>query len=669
MAADVTPPRSRPLRIAAWAAGLLIGLPLALIVLLLAVILVGANTGAGRRLIERQATALTGGLVGIEGLGGRFPDALTVRRITVNDGRGPWLAIDRLVLDWSPLRLLTGTVHVELASAGLIDALRLPVPGPNARPAPPARPGAKSGLHLGILIDRLRVDRLAVEAPVAGTAVAAALDGHVRIADLAPLLDGAAIGRLPDTDLGLRLARLDHPGGLDLAARVAPSRLALHLRVDDPAGGLVTALGHLPILDPLALSLDLDGPRDAERLALSGTAGAPATGVLTLGAHGTVDLLRPRFDVALAVHAPAMQPMPGIAWTKVALDAHLARHPAGAGRAGHGWCWTSSPPTAPASAGSPPASTAGRPWVRCTCTPCWTGCACPDPQPTLLAAAPLTLDATLDPHAAGRPLDLTVSHPLLGVSGHVLTAAPQRGQLALHLPDLAPFAGHRRHRAGRSRRPRRELLPGRAQGRPQPVRTDRHHRRAAAGGGADRARWADHARSASRDGTALALRQLRLDGQALHLAASGTDIAGVLAAQFSLALPSLQRALPSLRGALTVAGTATRPAARPRRPPRRRRRPRHRHHGDRPAASGGGRAAPAVGAGRHRHARRQPRPRADRAEGGGRAAGRRGAAPRAGHAVLEERRRSCRHDAAGRREGAAGQASTCAWRGWPTSAR
>ena len=557
MSGQARSPRSRALRIAAWAAGLLIGLPLALVALLLAVILVGANTGAGRRLIERQAGALTGGLVGIQGLGGRFPDALTVARITVNDSHGTWLSIDRLVLDWSPLRLLTGTVHVELARADLIDAARLPVPAPNAKPAPPKRPGEKSGLHLGILIDRLRVDRLAVGAPVAGTAIAAAIDGHVRIADLAPLLDGAAIGRLPDADLGLRLARLDQPGRIDLAATVAPATLGLHLKLDDPAGGFVAALGHLPILDPLHLSLDLDGPRDAERLALAGTAGAPATGVLTLAAHGGLDLLAPHFDVALAVQAPAMQPMPGIGWSKLALEAHLVgtpRAPAGQGSLVLDQLVADGAGVDRLTATFDGQQQAGPVHLHAVAD----GLRIPGPRPTLLAGAPLTLDATLDPHAAGRPLDLRLAHPLLGLGGRILTAAPQRGQLALDLPDLGPLAaaggtalaGHAHLAASFSLDgPRAELaLDG-------PIAITGGQPQAAGLIGSD----GHLTLAASKDGADLVLRQLRLDGQALHLAASGTDRDGVLDATVSLGLPSLQRALPSLRGALTIAGTATGP--------------------------------------------------------------------------------------------------------------
>jgi translocation and assembly module TamB len=127
--ADIAPPR-RPSRsawrILGWIAGLLVGLPVALVLLVLAVVLVGANSGPGRRLIERQAASLTGGLVQLHGLGGRFPDALTASRIDIDDSEGPWLSIDHLTLDWSPLRLLSRTAHVERALADRIVVSRRP---------------------------------------------------------------------------------------------------------------------------------------------------------------------------------------------------------------------------------------------------------------------------------------------------------------------------------------------------------------------------------------------------------------------------------------------------------------------------------------------------------------------------------------------------------------
>ena len=554
-------PHSRPrwVRIAAWALGLLVGLPVLLAALALAVVLVGANTEAGRRLIERQAASLSGGLVGLQGLGGRFPAALTVQRLVVNDTRGPWLAIDRLRLDWSPLRLLTLNAHVELADAERIEVARLPVADPNARPAPPKPPGARSGLHLGVLIDRLQVGRIELGAGVAGQPLVAGLDGHVRLADLAPILDGAAVATLPDTDIALALARLDHPGRVDLATAVTPGRLALHLKVDDPAGGLVAVLAHMPILDPLHLALDLDGPRDRSALRLAATAGAPATGVLTLGSTGTIDLLHPRFDLQARLQAPAMQPLPGVSWNRIALDAHLQGTPAAP--FGQGSLVLDELAAAGAGIGRltarfDGAAASGPAHLHAVAE----GIRIPGPKPALLAAAPLILDAILDPHAAGRPLDLVVSHPLAGIRGRIVTAAPLHGQLAVTLPDLAPLAAA----GGTDLQGHADLAVAFSLDGPKadvtvtgPVAITGGQPQAAGLVGPG----GQLSLAASKDGADLTLRQLRLDGQALHLAASGTERGRALDARFSLALPALQQALPSLRGAMTLSGTANGPLA------------------------------------------------------------------------------------------------------------
>ncbi len=562
---DVKRPR-RARRIVAWIAGLLVGLPLALLALVLAVVLIGANTGPGRRLIEQQAASLTGGLVRLQGLGGRFPDALTAAHIDIDDSKGAWLSIDNLVLDWSPLRLLGRTAHVERALADRIVVTRLPVADPNARPSPPARPGQKSTLHLSILIDQLRVGRLEVGAAVAGSAVATSIDGHVALADLAPILDGAALDTLPDTDLALTLARLDHPGSVALAARVTPGRLGLHATIDDPAGGFVATLGHLPELAPLHLRLDLDGPRAAETLALAATAGPRASGdaasgggagPLTLAANGIVNLLDPHFDVKLALHAPAMQPLPSVAWNKVALDAHLIGTPQAPG--GQGSLVIDALSASGAGINSLTARFSGQqasgPLLLHAVAD---GIRIPGPAPTMLAAAPLSLDASYDPHQPARPLDLVVSHPLAHIAGRILTAAPLHGRLAITLPDLAPLAaaggtqlaGHAALDAGFALDgPRATLtLDG-------PLAITGGQPQAAGLIGAD----GHLSLSAAKDGAALILRSLKLDGQALHLSASGSDDQSVLDAKFAVALPALEHVAPSLRGALSLDGRASGP--------------------------------------------------------------------------------------------------------------
>ncbi|MCQ8279737.1 translocation/assembly module TamB domain-containing protein [Acetobacteraceae bacterium KSS8] len=557
---DSTPPatpRRSVRRIVAWLLGILIGLPVGLVVLALVVVPIGANTGPGRRLIEQQAASLTGGMIRIDGLGGRFPDALTARRIQVTDWKGPWLTIDGLQLDWSPLALLGMTAHVERAEAERIVVDRLPNADPHAKPSPPAKPGTKSGLHLAIRIDSLRIARFEVGQAVAGAPMVLSANGHARIADLAPILDGAAIDTLPNTDLALDIRRLDQPGGVTLSTLITPGRLALHAAVEDGETGFVATLGHLPVLAPLHLRLDLDGPRSADTLALTGTAGNTRTGVLDLGAHGVIDLIRPHFDVALALHAPAMQPLPSVRWNRLALDAHLVGTPAAPG--GQGTLAIDELAASGAGVNTLNArfggdETSGPITLHLVAD----GVRIPGPSPTLLAAAPLVLDARYDPHAASRPVELSLAHPLAAITGRVNTQPSPNGALHIVLPDLGPLAaaastalaGHAALDLGfrLSGQKADATLSGPiviTGGQPQAVGLIGQTGRIAL--------------DAGKDGSDLVLRSLALNGDALHLKASGTDKSNVLDARFGLDLPALAKALPSLRGGLLISGTAQGP--------------------------------------------------------------------------------------------------------------
>src|SRR6185437_11545749 len=64
----------------------------------------------------------------------------------------------------------------------------------------------------------------------------------------------------------------------------------------------------------------------------------------------------------------------------------------------------------------------------------------PGPKPDLLEATPLVLTADMRLDAAGRPVNFTLSHPLIAATGDAHTAAPIQANVKLHLPDLAPFA-------------------------------------------------------------------------------------------------------------------------------------------------------------------------------------------------------------------------------------
>src|SRR5262249_53859664 len=101
--------RRRLVKIALVALGLLLGLPL----LGLVVLLIGANTDPGCRLIERAVANLSHGVVTLDGMSGRFPNSLRVEHITVSDAQGAWLTIGQARLDWSPSRLLHGEVKID----------------------------------------------------------------------------------------------------------------------------------------------------------------------------------------------------------------------------------------------------------------------------------------------------------------------------------------------------------------------------------------------------------------------------------------------------------------------------------------------------------------------------------------------------------------------------
>ncbi|WP_428391765.1 translocation/assembly module TamB domain-containing protein [Lichenicoccus sp.] len=535
-------------RILLWAIGLLCGL----VILVLLVVLIGANIGPGRRLIQREAASLTGGKVTITGLHGFFPNALAINTVTLSDTNGPYAVLDGIKLDWRPWDLIGLVAHVDLASVDTITVQRKPVPNPNA-PKPPPPKSSKSSLpNLGIDIARLHVGRLTLGAAVAGVPAALAIDGHLKVQGTAPLLNGASVASLPNSDIALAVTRLDHPGSVNLAAKATPGRLGLHVQASDPKGGLATSAGGLADLDPLTLALDLAGPRDHEALHLALTAG-PAT----LDAAGTTDLLTRHFDVTAHGHAPAMQPRPGLSWKDIALDAHLTGTPGAPVGSGHLLVDTLAAPgggvnrlTATFSG-----SRVGPAILHAVAD----GLRVPGKQPGLFAADPLTVDATLHQEQPGRPIDLIVTHPLAQVTGDILTTPDIRGHLGITLPQLGPLAAA----AGTA-------LDGHAA---LATNFSYAHRIAVVGLGGTFALTGGPAQAVgligddgrigltasvvpTTQGRDLRLYGLTLHGRALDLDAKGRDLANTLDARFGLHLPELAAALPSLRGALSVNGTA-----------------------------------------------------------------------------------------------------------------
>ena len=397
---------------------------------------------------------------------------------------------------------------------------------------------------------------------MAAFAASLRIDGHARIRGIKPLLAGVSLANLgatlPASDIALSATRLDRAGRVSLATLVAPGRLALHLHADDPADGLVGSVAGMPALDPLRLALDFDGPRAAEPLRLALEAGA-----VKLDAAGIVDLSNEHFDLRAHAAAPAMQPLAGIAWDAVSLDAHLLGTPTAP--AGRGTLVLDNL-TAPGggvthlAANFSGAARDGAASGPATLHAVAEGVRIPGPKPALFAASPLTLDATLHNEQPGHPVDLVLFHALAQITGRIFTAPFLHGRLGITLPRLGPLAA-----AGGAD------LDGHAA-----IATDFSRQGgvsvlgvgstfAITGGQAQALGLiGDHGQlglTASLAGRDIRLYSLHLHGSALDLDANGRDLANVLDAKFGLHLPDLQAALPALRGALAIDGSARGPLA------------------------------------------------------------------------------------------------------------
>ena len=516
-------------RIVLWLVAVLVLIP----VLAVVAALVLLNIDPGRRLVERLAQQLTAGQVVLAGLGGRFPDALTLRHAEVHDAKGAWLYLDDVALDWSPLALLGGEARVDRVAAGSIDVPRLPV---STAPAKPQPAGSSSfSLPVRVTLQSLQVKRASIGAPVAGVAAVLALDGNGR---LASLQDGSA---------DVVLQRLDSPGVYEVHGTIDPSHLAARLAVSEPAGGLIAQVAKLPDLGPITAKASVDGPRTAEATKLQ-----LAAGLLTAAANGTVDLQNQSANLDVSANAPAMNPAPGVSWQSVALQTHV-QGPFTAPDA-TGTLRLEGVSAAGAAVASLAADLAGNKGAA-QLTATATGVRIPGPKPDLLASAPLVLKADARLDTADRPVTFSLSHPLLQASGHATTGGAITATADLSAPDLQPLAAA----GGVDLQGQTHLtVQASVAGTRTEVAVD--GTLGVTGGQAPApALLGDAAKigvTAALDGGAITLSRAEIDGRSLDLKASGTDINNTLDVAYTLGLSRLADLSPSLEGAVTLDGTA-----------------------------------------------------------------------------------------------------------------
>ncbi len=393
-----------------WVAIALILLP----VLLIGAVLVGLNISQGQKLVEAEVKSLTGGMVVLQGLAGRFPMAPRLARLEIHDADGAWLVVQDIVLDWSPQALLHGALQVDRLSAAAVAVVRLP------EAASSTSSGGGFSLPVRVDVDSVSVARLDVAAPVAGTPVLVGVDGQ---AHLASLVQGTA---------KLAVQQLDGPGRYTVSGQLDRESLAVHAVLDEPSQGLLAHLAQMPDLGALSAHADLSGPRNAAEFVL-----ALAAGPLRADAKGRLDLVQQSADLDLTATAPEMHPRTDIGWGSVGLDAHV--HGPFLRPDAQGDLHIAQLSAGGASIGLLEAKLSGNSG-QVSLNASAEALRLPGPRPDLLGAAPVHMTAQVQLDAPTRPVKFMLSHPLLMAKGDVTTAGAPGGTVALTLPDVAPLA-------------------------------------------------------------------------------------------------------------------------------------------------------------------------------------------------------------------------------------
>jgi translocation and assembly module TamB len=402
----------RGVRIAAWSLG---GLLLLVLLLIAAVIVIG-NTASGRRLLESETAKLTSGKVRIAGLGGSFPGDIELASLELRDRKGVWMTARGVSVHWSPLALFGWDMHVESFGIRTADVARRPVSS-----AAGAKRKRSSSRMPAIDVDRMEIGTLVLEPAAAGMAARLKVEGNLHYESMQNA-QGSLIAQ-----------RTNGTGDYEVSLGIARSAMRARLELEEPAGGPLEHLLNLPGLGALSVAASLDGPRHAERLALDAHAGQ-----LSAKVAGTIDLVKRAADLTYSVTSPPMSPRAGLAWRRVDLRGRWVG-PESAPRASGvlDLQGLELPDGARLDSLQANLNADGRVLtLRATAD----GITLTGSQPQLLQGSPLNVDATWDLDAAGRPLQLTVTHRLLDLDARAITSGSRSAKFNLHLRDLGALA-------------------------------------------------------------------------------------------------------------------------------------------------------------------------------------------------------------------------------------
>ena len=230
--------RATILRIGKW-----LGIVIAGLALLVAIVIGGLNTSPGRRFVVDQINGFetaSGLKLTVGRIDGSLYGRMTLRDVRLHDLRGVFLTAPTISLDWRPFAYANGKVDVRALWGPRIDLLRVP----ETRTVP-SDPNAPLLPDIDVHVGRLAIDRFVMAPAVLGRTRALRFLGSADIADGRARVTADAAA----TD-GDRLT-------LMLDAVPQEDRLLIGMDLRAPAGGVVdsyTGLGR-----PLSLTVNGSG--------------------------------------------------------------------------------------------------------------------------------------------------------------------------------------------------------------------------------------------------------------------------------------------------------------------------------------------------------------------------------------------------------------------------
>jgi len=211
----------------------LCGLFLAL-ALLIGAALLALNTAAGRGWVKGQLEGLefeNGLSIGVGAIDGSLYSAMVLRDLTLSDPQGVFASAPDVEVDWSPFAFLFGHVDIETVGIETATLSRVPAFTETAPSDAPLLP------DYTIVIGKFAIERLLVEAPVAGSERIATATAKVQIEDRRAdvTFTARSLASGPDAAQGDVV-------NLVLAAVPEEDRLDLDLEVSAPGDGVIAAL-------------------------------------------------------------------------------------------------------------------------------------------------------------------------------------------------------------------------------------------------------------------------------------------------------------------------------------------------------------------------------------------------------------------------------------------